>query len=129
MLQSLKHLTFFFFLDLRYLQTISTMGALFLYDIIRKHYEPKVLNLGGFPVKNRLQAIYDWIESYHFLFHISTIPGNALNAVHLRRIPQMNEPQMVLTEPADPHKPTESRPKLPVVMDSILLGSFEDFVL
>lgn len=48
------------------LKTIFSMGALFLYDIIKKNYEPKVLSLGGFPVKNRLQAIHDWIVSFHF---------------------------------------------------------------
>lgn len=96
------------------------MGSLFLYDIIKKHYESKVLGLGGFPVKNRLQAIHDWIMSYHFLVRISTVSENAMKSVNLRRIPQLNEPQMVSVE-------MQQRP--PDETDTVLLNSFDDFLL
>lgn len=94
------------------------MGAFFLYDIIKKHYDPKILGLGGFPVKNRLQTIHDWIVSYHFLVRISKISENAIKSVNLRRIPQLNEPQMVSVE-------SQKREE----EDSILFDSFENFLL
>lgn len=102
------------------LKTIFSMGALFLYDIIKKNYEPKVLSLGGFPVKNRLQAIHDWIVSFHFPFRLSSISENAIQSVNLRRISQLNEPQMVSSEPQQ---------QTPDKMDPILQDSFENFLL
>lgn len=95
------------------------MGALFLHDIIKKHYEPKVLSLSGFPVKNRLQAIHDWILSFDFFVKISSISQNAMKSVNLRRISQLNEPQMVSTE----QHHTENE------IDQILEASFEGFLL
>lgn len=96
------------------------MGSLFLYDIIKKHFEPKVLGLGGFPVKNRLQAIYDWIMSYSFFVRVSSISENAMKSVNLRRIAQLNEPQMVSTE-SQHHKQDDA--------DTILQESFEGFLM
>lgn len=96
------------------------MGALFLYDIIKKHFEPKLLSLGGFPVKNRLQTINDWISSYNFFVRISLIPENAMKSVNLRRISQLNEPQMVSTE-SQHHNQNED--------DTALQESFEEFLL
>lgn len=96
------------------------MGAFFLYDIIKKHYEPKVLSLGGFPIKNRLQAIHDWIMSFHFVIRISSISENAIKSVNLRRIPQLNEPQMVSIEL---QQRSQDEP------DSVLMNSFKDFLL
>lgn len=109
--------------DLKLLRTIFTMGSIFLYDIIKKHYEPKVLSLGGFPVKNRLQAIHDWITSSHFPFHLSEVSENALKSVNLRRIPQLNEPQMA------PFESQQQQQQPPNQMDSILSESFDYFVL
>lgn len=102
------------------MRTIFAMGSLFLYDIIKKHYEPKVLSLGGFPVKNRLQAIHDWIMNYFPLFLVSSISEHAIKSVNLRRIAQLNEPQMVSLE---------TQPQTNDQTDPILIGSFEDFSL
>lgn len=104
------------FADPKQLSTIFAMGCLFLHDIIKKHYEPKVLNLGGFPVKNRLQAIYDWMM--HLPIRKSSISDNAIKSVNLRQIQQLNEPQMV-----SPEMQSQTSDQ----MDSILLDSFEDF--
>lgn len=110
----------FISIDLKMMKTIFAMGTLFLFDIIKKHYEPKVLSLGGFPVKNRLQAIYDWIMYYcPFRIH-SSISENAIKSVNLRRILQLNEPQMVLP---DMQPPTSDQ------ADSILLDSFDVLLL
>lgn len=97
------------------------MGSLFLFDIIKKHFEPKVLSLGGFPVKNRLQAIHDWIMSYSFFVRVSSISENAMKSVNLRRIAQLNEPQMVSTTESQHHKQDD--------VDKILQDSFEDFLI
>lgn len=97
------------------------MGALFLYDVIKKHYEPKVLSLGGFPVKNRLQAIHDWISSFHFPIRLSSISEHSIKSVNLRRIAQLNEPQMVSAE-SQQHQNANQ-------LDSILLNSFDNFLL
>lgn len=94
------------------------MGALFLYDIIKKHYEPKVLGLGGFAVKNRLQAIHDWITTSDLPFRLSCISENAIKSVNLRRITQLNEPQMVSAE---------SQQSAPEQIDTIFLDSFANF--
>lgn len=96
------------------------MGTLFLFDIIKKHFEPKVLSLGGFPIKNRLQTIHDWIISYNFFARISTISENAMKSVNLRRIPQLNEPQM--DSMASQHQAKDE-------VDTILQDSFEGFLL
>lgn len=105
---------------MKLLKTLFTMGSLFLYDIIKKHYEPKVLSLGGFPVKNRLQAIYDWIMYYFPLFRMSTISEYAIKSVKLLQILQLNEPQML---------PIGSQPQTADQIDSILIDSFDDFLL
>ncbi|XP_055300952.1 uncharacterized protein LOC129567734 [Sitodiplosis mosellana] len=103
-------------IDPKQLSTIFAMGCLFLHDIIKKHYEPKVLNLGGFPVKNRLQAIYDWMMNLPI--RKSSISDNAMKSVNLRQIQQLNEPQMI-----SPEMQSQTSDQ----MDSILLDSFEDF--
>lgn len=95
------------------------MGCLFLHDIIKKHYEPKVLSLGGFPVKNRLQAIYDWFTHY-LPFRLSSVSKNAIKSVNLRRIQQLNEPQMVLSE---------IQPQTHGQTDSILSDIFDHFFI
>lgn len=106
------------YIDPKQLSTIFAMGSLFLYDIIKKHYEPKVMNLGGFTVKNRLQAVYDWMM--HLPIRKSSISDNAIKSVNLRQIQQLNEPQMVSPE---------MQPQTSDQMDSILLNSFEDFLI
>lgn len=98
------------------------MGSLFLYDIIKKHFEPKVLSLGGFSVKNRLQAIHDWNVSYGMFVRNSSISENAIKSVNLRRITQLNEPQMVAME-------SQQQPPAQDAVDTILQDSFEDFLL
>lgn len=108
--------------DYKLTRTISSLAAFFLYDIIKKHFEPKVLGLGGFPIKNRLQTIYDWNVSYDFFAHISLISINAMKSVNLRRISQLNEPQMMATETQQQHPQQED-------IDTILRESFEDFLL
>lgn len=97
------------------------MGSLFLYDIIKKHFEPKVLSLGGFPVKNRLQAIHDWIMSYSFFIRVSSVSDHAMKSVNLRRIAQLNEPQMVSIAESQHHNHDDA--------DTILQESFEGFLL
>lgn len=93
------------------------MGSLFIHDIIKKHYDPKVLSLGGFPVKNRLQVIYDWI--IYSPFDLTFIAENAIKSVNLRQIQQLNEPQMVLLEQQQTHDQ----------MDPILVDSFDNFLI
>lgn len=106
------------FSDSKLVRTIFAMGSLFLYDIIKKHYEPKVLSLGGFPVKNRLQDIHDWIMNYFPLFLASSaISEHAIKSVNLRRISQLNEPQMVLS--------TETQSQTNDQTDQILIDSFQ----
>lgn len=97
------------------------MGSLFLFDIIKKHFEPKVMSLGGFPVKNRLQAIYDWIMSYSCFVRVSSVSENAMKAVNLRRIAQLNEPQMVSVTESQHHKNDDA--------DTILQDAFEGFLM
>lgn len=97
------------------------MGSLFLYDIIKKHFEPKVLSLGGFPVKNRLQAIHDWIMSYSCFVRVSSVSENAMKSVNLRRIAQLNEPQMVSVAESQHHNNDDA--------DTILQDSFEGFLM
>ncbi|XP_031634094.1 uncharacterized protein LOC116347582 [Contarinia nasturtii] len=103
-------------IDYKLIQTIYSMGSLFIHDIIKKHYDPKVLSLGGFPVKNRLQVIYDWIV-YSNAFDLTSISENAIKSVNLRQIQQMNEPQM--PEKSYTHDQ----------MDSILVESFDNFLI
>lgn len=98
------------------------MGSLFLFDIIKKHFEPKVLSLGGFPVKNRLQAIYDWIMSYSFFVRVSSISENAMKSVNLRRISQLNEPQMASTTESQHHNQDDD-------VNTILQDSFDGFLM
>lgn len=56
------------FPDLKTIEVLFKMAAIFLQDNFNQHYEPKVLQLGGMPIKNRLQILYDWIVFYQHLF-------------------------------------------------------------
>lgn len=116
------------------------MGTFFLYDNFHRHFEPKVVQVGGFAIKNRLQLIYDWIAWYSNIFSFHECHGKcsvnltilplfliydhhfftdyAIKSVNLRRLPLLNEPQMITTE----RKDSETNQSC-----SILMQSFEDF--
>lgn len=60
------------------------MGAFFLSDNFHKHFQPEVLQLGGFSIKNRLQVIYDWIVWYSNIFSFDECHGMFSDSVEYR---------------------------------------------
>lgn len=79
-----------------------------------------MVTLGGLSVITRLQAVYDWINHYVQFHPHSAIFENAKNIVHLRKIAQLNEPQMIYTD---------MRSSASDQTDSILMDSFTEFLL
>lgn len=75
----------FAFSEFNSIETVFKMGTVFLYDITIKHFEANVLTIGGFPIKNRLQAIYDLIVSYQHLFSFDDLhsKSNCVNNVEM----------------------------------------------
>lgn len=110
--------------DVKTMEVIFKMAALFLQDNFKLHYEARVLQLGGVPIKNRLQIVYDFIvfcqtifrfgsshceyiwirirlilDSMQFLiWELIHFPVNAIKSLDLRRNILMNEPQRVSPE-------------------------------